>query len=130
MIEKDGYFYVHKSVYNMNLNPKELVVFIYFLSLMGANTVSPTRETISRKCGIGSTRTVDKTLKALVEKDLITHQRQGPMTPNRYTINFSKLHDSYRAYEKKFTKKAKQIELKETEDFNKMVQESLSQISS
>lgn len=83
-------FLVSRNIFFLDLAPSEKMVLLYLTSLIGLKVI-PKRNTIAKRCGIKSVRTVDKIIKKLIILDYLKVSKRGFMTSNEYFINMNKI---------------------------------------
>ena len=87
-----AFFKVDNRIFSFGLKPRDLAV--YFCLCRHADNKSgtcyPSRSKIAHECGISGAETVDRALKALIEKGLVEKHRQhsedGGYRSNVYRI--------------------------------------------
>ena len=90
---KGNYFKLPNSIYDDHLTAYEIVEYGYLVRCADkSKRCFPSRETIGKKCGIGSVVTVDKTLRSLEDKGYIDKTLRYDFSgkghlSNIYTIN-------------------------------------------
>lgn len=89
---KDNYHLVPNSIFDEGLTPYDITVYCFLARSSDKSRMCfPSRETIAKKCGIKSLRTVDKALNALEELGYIEktyrYKVNGSNDSNIYTIS-------------------------------------------
>lgn len=87
-----SFFCVDSRIFSFGLKPRDLAVYFCLCSHKNVKTgvAFPSRSTIAKECGISKVDTVDKAIKTLWLKGLITKKPQyrpdGGFSSNVYTI--------------------------------------------
>ena len=71
--KRKNFFMVDNRIFEYGLKPRDITVYCFLCRRMNreSNVAFPSRRDIANGCGIRKEETVDKAIKALLEKDLI-----------------------------------------------------------
>lgn len=71
--KRKNFFMVDNRIFEYDLKPRDIAVYCFLCRRMNleSNVAFPSRRDIANGCGIRKEETVDKAIKALLEKDLI-----------------------------------------------------------
>ena len=71
--KRKNFFMVDNRIFECGLKPRDIAVYCFLCRRMNreSNVAFPSRRDIANGCGIRKEETVDKAIKALLEKDLI-----------------------------------------------------------
>ena len=71
--KRKNFFMVDNRIFEYGLKPRDIAVYCFLCRRMNreSNVAFPSRRDIANGCGIRKEETVDKAIKALLEKDLI-----------------------------------------------------------
>ena len=71
--KRKNFFMVDNRIFEYGLKPRDIAVYCFLCRRMNreSNVAFPSRRDIANGCGIRKEATVDKAIKALLEKDLI-----------------------------------------------------------
>lgn len=71
--KRKNFFMVDNRIFEYGLKPRDIVVYCFLCRRMNreSNVAFPSRRDIANGCGIRKEETVDKAIKALLEKGLI-----------------------------------------------------------
>ena len=71
--KRKNFFMVDNRIFEYGLKPRDIAVYCFLCRRMNreSNVAFPSRKDIANGCGIRKEETVDKAIKALLEKDLI-----------------------------------------------------------
>lgn len=91
--KRKNFFMVDNRIFEYGLKPRDIAVYCFLCRRMNreSNVAFPSRKDIANGCGIRKEETVDKAIKALLEKDLIEkfhrYTNAGDYGSNVYKLN-------------------------------------------
>lgn len=84
---KTNFLKLPRGLFKLNLKPNEFIVLSYLLLLSGRDFIHPSRKTIAKNCGLKSISTVNRTIKSLVQRGLISYVKGCTGYSNSYILN-------------------------------------------
>lgn len=78
-----------EKIYNISLKSNEIVVLIYLVNVLRYENKYPSRALIAKKCGMKSMITLDRVLKSLEKKNIISISKRNSSLKNFYHINYN-----------------------------------------
>jgi len=120
-----NYFKIPHGFMKLGLNPYEVFVLVYFLSLDGLGQIFPSQQTIAKVCKM-SPRKVTQVINSLAKKDLIKYKKGSRGFSNRYSVLLKNIDPKCTVvnYQSPLTQKANdKVELEFTNLFKELAEE-------